>query len=391
MIEQEERLERWRLLLGGGPAEGTGARLQGTAAAMDAALEALYGGEADAGAKGAGLGASAPRVTRWLGDIRTYFPSTVVQVMQRDALDRVGLRRMLTEPELLASLEPDIGLVGEIIALSGVLPDRTRATAREVVRKVTDDLERKLSSRLRSAITGALDRSQRTRRPKHRDIDWDATIRKNLRHYVPEHRTVIPERLVGHGRRQSALRDIVIAADQSGSMADSVVYSSVCSAVMASVRAVRTRLVVFDTEVVDLTDQLADPVDVLFSVQLGGGTDINRAVGYCQARISRPTETIFVLISDLFEGGVEEDLLRRVQSMLTSGVTVIVLLALSDRGKPSYDHELAAKLAAIGAPAFACTPDQFPGLMAAAIERRSLASWAAAEGVVLTAAPQAAH
>jgi Mg-chelatase subunit ChlD len=391
VIGQDDRLERWRLLLGGGPADGTGCALGGTAAAMDAALEALYGGEAEAGAKGAGLGASAPRVTRWLGDIRTYFPSTVVQVMQRDALDRVGLRRMLTEPELLASLEPDIGLVGEIIALSGVLPDRTRATAREVVRKVTDDLERKLSAKLRSAITGALDRSQRTRRPKHRDIDWDATIRKNLRHYVPEHRTVIPERLVGHGRRQSALRDIVIAADQSGSMADSVVYSSVCSAVMASVRAVRTRLVVFDTEVVDLTDELADPVDVLFSVQLGGGTDINRAVAYCQARISRPTDTIFVLISDLFEGGVEEDLLRRVQSMLTSGVTVIVLLALSDRGKPSYDHELAAKLAAIGAPAFACTPDQFPSLMAAAIERRSLASWAAAEGVVLTPPPQAAH
>jgi Mg-chelatase subunit ChlD len=391
MIGQDERLERWRLLLGGGSADGTGTRLAGTALAIDAALEALYGGEAEGGAKGAGLGASAPRVTRWLGDIRTYFPSTVVQVMQRDALDRVGLRRMLTEPELLASLEPDIGLVGEIIALSGVLPDRTRATAREVVRKVTDELQRKLSARLRSAITGALDRSQRTRRPKHRDIDWDATIRKNLRHYVPEHRTVIPERLVGHGRRQSALRDIIIAADQSGSMADSVVYSSVCSAVMASVRAVRTRLVVFDTEVVDLTDELADPVDVLFSVQLGGGTDINRAVGYCQARISRPTETIFVLISDLFEGGVEEDLLRRVQSMLTSGVTVIVLLALSDRGKPSYDHELAAKLAAIGAPAFACTPDQFPSLMAAAIERRSLTSWAAAEGVVLTPAPQAAH
>jgi Mg-chelatase subunit ChlD len=323
-------------------------------------------------------------VTRWLGDIREYFPTSVVTVMQRDAIERLGLRRMLTEPELLEALEPDIELVGQLLSLSGVLPDKTRATARALVRKVTDDLERKLAAKLRAAIRGALDRSQKTRRPKLRDIDWQATVKKNLRHYQPEYGTIIPERLVGHGRRQSALRDIIIAVDQSGSMADSVVYSSVCSAVMASVRAVRTRLVVFDTAVVDLTDELADPVDVLFAVQLGGGTDINRAVAYCQARVTRPTETIFVLISDLFEGGVEEELLHRVSELLSAGVTVIVLLALSDRGRPSFDHDLAAKLAELGAPAFTCTPDQFPSLMAAAIGRRSLAQWASSEGVTLT-------
>ena len=150
-------------------------------------------------------------------------------------------------------------------------------------------------------------------------------------------------------------------------------------------RAVNTRLVVFDTEVVDLTDEISDPVDILFAVQLGGGTDINRAVGYCASRISRPTDTIFVLISDLFEGGVEEELLRRVEAMLRAGVTVVILLALSDRGRPSFDHELAAKLAALGAPAFACTPDQFPGLMAAAIERRDLNAWAGEAGITATA------
>ena len=374
MIDQPTRLTRWRLLLGGGDADGTGVNLGGAESGDPS------------GGKSASLDASAPQVTRWLGDIREYFPSSVVTVMQKDAIERIGLRQMLNEPEMLDALEPDISLVGQLISLSGVLPDRTRATARAVVRKVVEDLERKLASKLRAAIRGALDRSQKTRRPKLRDIDWNATVAKNLKHYQPEYETIIPERLVGHGRRQSALRDIVIAVDQSGSMADSVVYSSVCSAVMASVRAVRTRLVVFDTAVVDLTDELADPVDVLFSVQLGGGTDINRAVAYCQGRISRPTDTIFVLISDLFEGGVEEELLQRIQELLTSGVTVIVLLALSDRGRPSFDHDLAAKLAALGAPAFTCTPDQFPGLMAAAIERRSLAQWAAGEGVALTPA-----
>jgi Mg-chelatase subunit ChlD len=353
---------------------------------MDEALGALYDGDRP---KGADLSGSSLRVTRWLGDIRELFPTSVVTVMQRDALDRLGLRRMLHEPELLDAIEPDIELVGQLIALSAALPDRARDSARKVVRRLVEDLERRLTSQLRSAVNGALDRSTRTLRPRLRDVDWERTIERNLRHYQPEYRTVIPATLVGRGRRRTALRDIILCVDQSGSMADSVIHSAVCGSVMASLRAVNTRLVVFDTEVVDLSDEIDDPVDVLFAVQLGGGTDINRAVGYCASRISRSQETIFVLISDLFEGGVEEELLRRVADMLHAGVTVIVLLALSDRGHPSFDRELAAKLAELGAPAFACTPDRFPGLMAAAIERRDIAAWAGEAGITTTAARSA--
>jgi Mg-chelatase subunit ChlD len=320
---------------------------------------------------------------RWLGDIRTYFPSSVVSVMQHDALERLNLRRMLLEPELLATVQPDLELATELIALGSVMPSETRDTARTIVRQVVEDVERRLASPLRQAVSGALNRASVTRRPRHRDIDWDRTIRRNLRHYQPDYRTVIPETLLGHARRASALRDVVIAVDQSGSMAASVVYSSVFAAVMASIRSVETRLVVFDTSVVDLTELLDDPVEVLFGTQLGGGTDINRAVGYCQTLVRRPADTIFVLISDLYEGGVERELLARVSQLLASGVSVIVLLALSDKGAPSFDHELAAKLAALGAPAFACTPDQFPGLMATAIERRDVGRWAADEGIAL--------
>ena len=383
MSADQDRAARWRLVLGGG--EGGGALDAGLSAhqqALDAALGSLYD---DDRPKGADLSGSSPRVTRWLGTIRELFPAPVVTVMQRDALDRLGLRHMLTEPELLESIEPDIELVGQLLMLSAALPDRARDTARTVVRRLTDDLERRLTSKLRASVNGALDRSTRTRRPRFRDIDWDATIERNLRHYQPEYRTIIPETLVGHGHRQSSLRDVILAVDQSGSMADSVIHSAVCGSVMASLRSVSTRLVVFDTSVVDLTDEIDDPVDVLFAVQLGGGTDINRAVGYCQSRVSRPTETIFVLISDLYEGGVEGELLRRVEDLLRAGVTVVILLALSDRGRPSYDHELAARLAALGAPAFACTPDHFPGLMAAAIERRDIAAWAGEVGLTVAA------
>ena len=367
-----ERTRRWRLVLGTGDAElGQGAMGE-LDMQRDDALSKLY---EDQGRK-AGLGRSSPAVARWLGDIRTYFPSTVVSVLQRDAITRLGLKQLLLEPEMLDAVEPDLDLVTTLVGLGSVIPESSRESARAVVRKVTNDLEEQLASRTRQAVQGALDRSARTRRPRHSDIDWNRTIAANLKHYQAEYGTVIPERLVGYGRRTTQVqREIVLAIDQSGSMAASVVYASVFGSVLASLRSVRTRLVAFDTEVVDLTEELDDPVDVLFGVQLGGGTDINRAVAYCETQIERPDDTVFVLISDLYEGGVESELLRRTSAMVEAGVTVVVLLALSDQGAPAYDAELAAKLTALGAPSFACTPDVFPDLMAAAIERRDLTAW----------------
>ncbi|MFH9722735.1 VWA domain-containing protein [Streptomyces sp. NPDC017254] len=374
----DERLRRWRLVLGGGEADGTGRALTGTDAAMDGALTALYGrgsqgGDRTGRDRSAGLGASAPSVARWLGDIRTYFPSSVVQVMQRDAIDRLGLATLLLEPEMLEAVEADVHLVGTLLSLHKAMPETTRETARAVVRKVVDDLERRLATRTRATLTGALDRSARISRPRHRDIDWDRTIRANLKNYLPEHRTVVPERLVGHGRASRSLRkEVVLCIDQSGSMAASVVYASVFGAVLASMRSIATRLVVFDTAVVDLTDRLDDPVDVLFGTRLGGGTDINRALAHCQSRITRPADTVVVLISDLYEGGIRDEMLKRVAAMKASGVQFVALLALSDEGTPAYDRDHAAALAALGTPAFACTPDLFPEVMAAALEKRPL-------------------
>jgi Mg-chelatase subunit ChlD len=376
----EERKRRWRLVLGGDEADGLGVDLGPGDQERDAVLRELY----DAERKG-GLGGSAPRVSRWLGDIRTYFPSSVVQVMQRDAMDRLGLRQLLLEPELLATVQPDVALVGTLIGLGRAIPERSRETARAVVRQVVQDLEKRLSARTRQAVTGALNRAARSRRPRPADIDWNRTIAANLSRYQPEYRTVIPERLVGYGRRsQQVLREVVLCIDQSGSMASSVVYASVFGAVMASLRAVRTRLVVFDTAVVDLTEQMQDPVDVLFGVQLGGGTDIAGALGYCASVITQPRDTILVLISDLYEGGVREELLRRSAALVESGVQMIALLALSDDGAPTFDHDNAAALNELGIPAFACTPALFPDLMAAAIQKRDIAAWASSNDIVVS-------
>ncbi len=268
----DERLRRWRLILGGGEADGTGVALAGLDLGMDGALAALYDEE-----RGHGLESSAPRVARWLGDIRTYFPASVVQVMQRDALERLDLKQMLLQPELMEMVQPDVHLVTTILSLKNILPGKTRETARLVVRRVVDDLERRLAESLRQAVRGSLDRSARNRRPRHHEIDWPRTIRANLQNYQPEYRTIIPERRIGYGRQTTILRDIILCLDQSGSMAASVVYAGVFGAVLASLRAVRTRVVAFDTSVVDLSDLLNDPVDLLFGTQLGGGTDISQA------------------------------------------------------------------------------------------------------------------
>ncbi|MFC7819126.1 MULTISPECIES: VWA domain-containing protein [unclassified Streptomyces] len=372
----QERLRRWRLVLGGDHADGTGHPLSGPDAAMDGALTALYGKGAQPRTgrdRSGGLGSSAPAVARWLGDIRTYFPSSVVQVMQRDAVDRLGLATLLLEPEMLEAVQADVHLVGTLLSLNQAMPETTKETARAVVRKVVEDLEKRLAGRTRTALTGALDRSARVSRPRHHDVDWNRTIAANLKHYLPEYRTVVPERLVGYGRAsRSVKKEVILCVDQSGSMAASVVYASVFGAVLASMRSIGTRLVVFDTAVADLTEQLDDPVDVLFGTRLGGGTDINRALAYCQSHITRPAETVVVLISDLYEGGIRHEMLKRVAAMKAAGVQFVTLLALSDEGAPAYDREHAAALAELGAPAFACTPDLFPEVMAAAIEKRAL-------------------
>jgi Mg-chelatase subunit ChlD len=368
-MNEDERRRRWRLVLGAEPAATLDVSLSVDDARMDEALEALYDAQQNRG----GLGGSNPKVARWLGDIRRYFPSEVVQVMQKDAIERLDLKQLLLEPEVLMQAEPDVHLVSTLISLNRVIPEKSRETARMVVRKLVDQLMRKLEQPTRQAVQGALSRSQRNRRPRINEIDWNRTIRANLKTWQEVHRSIIPETLVGYGRRRSSLRDVVLCIDQSGSMAASVVYSSIFGAVMASMPALSTRFVVFDTAVVDLTDELNDPVDLLFGTQLGGGTDIHKALCYCEGRITRPNDTVMVLVSDLCEGGSIPGMLKAAERIRSSGVQLIALLALSDEGKPWYDTRNAAHFAALDIPVFACTPDRFPDLMAAALAKRDLA------------------
>lgn len=379
-----ERLRRWRLALGGEQEDGG---LSERDQRLDRALAMLYDtpSQGSGSGKKGSLSASAPRVARWLGDIREFFPSSVVQVIQKDAFTRLGLKQMLLEPEFLAAAEADVHLIADLVALRNVMPNKTKAIARQVIEKVVRELMAKLEKKTAETIRGAIRNGPRTSRPRFVDIDWDRTIRANLKHWQPEYSSLAPERLIGRSRKsqRANLHRIILCVDQSGSMATSVVYASIFSAVLASLPAISTKLVVFDTVVLDLTEQLADPVEVLFGVQLGGGTDINQALAYCERYVEEPHKTHVVLISDLFEGGDAERMLARAQAFVSSGVNVIALLALSDDGRPGYDTKHAGAFAAMGCPVFACTPDQFPDLMAAALKRENLHSWAADRDIAL--------
>ena len=367
---EEEYLKRWRLILGGNEADGTGITLTPEEQRIDQSLEAVY----DSDRRG-GLGSSAPKVSRWLGDIREFFPQTVVQVIQRDAIKRLNITSLLTEKEMLETVVPDVHLVATLMSLSRVIPEKNKEMARQVVRKVVDELLRKLSAPTQQAVTGALNRSARLRNPRYNEIDWKTTITKNLKNYQPEYKTIIPEVRIGYGRKRKAMKDIILCLDQSGSMGTSVIYSGIFGSVLASIPAVNTRMVVFDTAVVDLTDDLQDPVDLLFGVQLGGGTDIARALTYCQGVITRPQDTVLVLVTDLYEGGDPREMRKKFVSLVNSGVQLIVLPALNDDGAPSYDKNHAEFLANIGVPTFACTPDKFPDLMAAALSKQDIGMW----------------
>ncbi len=360
-MDDDEHQRRWRLVLAV-EEPGRTPGLDGDDLRVDRALAGLY--DAD---RGGGLGRSAPQVARWLTEVRTLFPRRAVHQLQHDALERLKLGEALLEPELLAEIEPDVQLVTMLLGLSRSVPARAREAARVLVGRLVAELRQRLEGPLHAAARGALLRQRRTSRPRAREIDWDRTIRLNLRHWHPEARRLVPERLSGRRRRQNGLHDVIICLDQSGSMAASVVYASVLASALASIPSFHTRLIAFDTSVVDLSDRLADPVAILFGVQLGGGTEIARALAWCSAAITRPAETLLILVSDLHDGGDAADTVRRARELRRAGVKVLVLLALSDQGVPSWDTRMAGELAALGIPCFASTPDDFPGVFASAL------------------------
>ncbi len=330
---------------------------------LDRALSFVYGDGDPTGARGG----SRPYLPQWLAAVRRFFRHDVVAMVQKDAIERRGLTQLLLEPETLPLLDRNVELAATLIAAKHLVPDRAKETARAIVREIADELRAKLESEVRGAVMGALRRDRRSPLRALRNLDWQRTVRKNLASWDPARRRLIPRHLHFMSRqRRHHDWDVCLLVDQSASMGESVVYASVMAAIFASLDVLRTRLAFFDTEVVDVSDQLGDPVDVLFAAQLGGGTDIHRALAYAQRSwIERPEKTLLLLVTDLHEGGDPAGVIARMRALVEAKVRCVVLLALTDAGRPSYDHAMAHELTALGVPCFGCTPT----LLARVMER----------------------
>jgi Mg-chelatase subunit ChlD len=374
-MNNNKNLRRWRLILGKSADEELGG-LTDSYGEIDSALSFLYdnrefGNEGGGiGGKHGGKGKGTPKISKWLGDIRSLFPEDSVRIIERDAIDRKGLHQLLFEPEILKNITPDIHMVGTILSLKNLVPEKSKEAVREYIRSVVVEIKRLFEQDLRRAVSSAINHREHSPVADFSAIDIKRTINRNLRNFDVKKKRIIPDNFYFYERRKhSAEKTVILLIDESGSMADSAIYSGVMGSILASITALNTRIIAFDTDVTDLTEAAHDdPVDLLFGINLGGGTDINKAVSYGMQFIENPGKTVFFLISDLYEGGVEAKLLRNIEDIVESGVTFISLLALSDNGKPSYDENLAKKIAALGVPCFACPPEKLPLLLENAIK-----------------------
>ncbi len=399
MTISPEQLTRWRLVLGKGSEDrfsqmGAGCALSDEQLQMDEALEAIYAGEGEGEAEiskreweaplsgrphGSVRGRNMPRVARWLDQIREFFPTDVVVLLQQDAIERRGLKELLFEPEIMAKVEPSIDLASMVLTLKNLVPEKAKAAARDLVRRVVEELRKRLDSQFAQAIRGALNRNRHSPFRSLPNLDWPRTIRRNLKNYNPDLKVLIPENISFFSKQQRQNEwNVIIAMDQSGSMATSLIYGGIMGAILASMPAVETHVVAFNHEdVVDLTEHCSDPVDLLFGVQLGGAEDYWKATCYCERYMHTPAKTLYILIGDLHDTSPNEArFVKKMEFLLESGLKAVTLLAISDQGQPSYNANLAEKLAKLGMPCFGCTPERLPDLLAAVLKGNDLRQFA---------------
>jgi uncharacterized protein with von Willebrand factor type A (vWA) domain len=304
-------------------------------------------------------------VPRWVDEVHQLFPREAREVLERELVNRRGLRELMEKPELLERIEPNKELVKTLLTHRDLMNDKTRALARKIIEKVVEELKKKLKVQIEQAITGAIRRDRHSPRRVYRNLDLKRTVRKNLHNYDAKSQKLLVDRIFFHAaERKSRPWHIVIAVDQSGSMLDSAIYSAVMASIFAELPAVRTSLFLFDTDIADLSDQVGQPVDVLLSIQLGGGTDITRALQYASQLVREPARSIVVCVTDFYEGRAEKELVSQVKEMAQSGIRMIGLGALGYDARPEYNKTTASKCRKVGMDILSCTPEKLADAMA---------------------------
>lgn len=373
--DQRQMLTRWRLVLG------KDAEQHGICIGADdeeaRRIEALVGYLfAESGGGGSGQGQTKDRtgglgpghamnVPRWVDEVGQLFPRQAKEIMERELINRKGLRELMEKPEILERIEPNQELVKTLLTHRDLMNEKTRVLARKIIDQVIQELKKKLKVQVEPAITGAIRRDKHSPRRVYRNLDLKRTVRRNLQNFDSVSRKLLVDRLYFHAaERKSRPWHIIVAVDQSGSMLDSAIYSAVMASIFAGLPAVRTSLFLFDTEIADLTDQVGQPVDVLLSIQLGGGTDITKALQYGYQLVRQPARTIVVLVTDFYEGRDERDLIKQVKEMSQAGIRMIGLGALGYEARPEYNKTTAGKCRKVGMDILSCTPEKLAEAMA---------------------------
>lgn len=361
--ETRRRRQRWRLVLGPAGEQALGGLGGGELAEIDRCVEFLYGREYgdERNVRSDGPGSLAPSaltVPEWINRIHELFPRETIERLERDALERYELDEMVTNPELLKRAQPSTALLKAVLQTKHLMNQAVLSEARNLVRKVVRELMEQLARPVVSPFLGSLDRRRRSPLRIARNFDARETIRANLAHWSPEEQRLYIQRpiFLSRVRRHIDRWQVIICVDESGSMLDSVIHSAITAAIFHGIRHLKTHTILFDTSVVDVTADCADPVETIMQVQLGGGTDIGKAVGYSSTLVENPRRTILVLITDFYEGADERVLLAHTHRLCEAGVTFLGLAALDDRAMPQYDKRLAQKMVELGAHVGAMTP-----------------------------------
>lgn len=373
MIEVPEPLKRWRMLLGQAADESLGG-LDGELGTADAALDWLYGRDPELAGRGertGGSGASTLTVPEWIDAVHTLFPAEVIERVETDAVERFGITEIITRIDVLERIEPSQALLRSVLQTKHLMNPEVLAAARRIVAKVVEQLLNEMQTEVRQAFSGALDPRRRSAVPIARNFDFKGTVAANLRRWDPQQNKLFVDRplFLGRTRRHTDRWQITLLVDQSGSMADSVIHSAVMASCLWALPGMETQIAVFDTEVVDLTRDIDDPVEMLMKVQLGGGTDIAHAVGWAQRQVTRADRSIVVVISDFYEGGDRRILLRRVRELVNNGTHVLGLAALDRNAEPMYDRTLAQSMVDEGAQVAAMTPGELAVWLAEQVRR----------------------
>jgi hypothetical protein len=370
MLDRDLALNRWRLVLGS--MSDNSLSFSGSDREilsfedMEQLLDYLYShaqgddvrGESISDRSG-GLGESQLTAAKWITKVRELFPKQTAEVLERHALDEFKMTELLTDKKVLEQMNPDMSLLKTVLQLKHLMKGEVLETAKKIARAVAEELSEKLAQSTRQALTGRLDRNSRSAVRSARNIDIHKTIRRNLKNYDKENETLLLKDVYFSSRvKKYNKKTVIIAVDESGSMLGSVIYSAVMAQIISKLPFAEIKLVIFDTEIVDLSGMVEDPVEVMMSVQLGGGTDIGKALSYCESLIQTPSDTCVLCVTDLCEGGYPHILLNTAQNIMTSGAKLSFLTALDECANPVYDKNMGQLLADMGAFVGALTPDQ---------------------------------